>query len=203
MNHIMLLAPYKNATDTKLYKTIFPKPAYLSNMFMKPLLFCMVLLAVAGNGYAQKSDFCNAVVAILRDAPNEFRNVHAPTPGQSNGNLIYAPSINVPGCTAARFIKAMSFVYQGALKQSAKLEDIKDAYEQYKNQLNTCLEPKGYAMRLTPNFTKGLEDYKKALYMPDFKKAGEETPPAGHVAMEVDYNKDSRLYTLLLFIYAK
>ncbi len=171
-------------------------------MFVKRLIITVAVSLIAVSTYAQKNDFCDAVSAILKDAPNQFRNIRNPNPEKGGQNSItYKSGINIPGTIISRFISSMGFFYEGALKQAKTPEGLKDDYEHYKTILNTCLESKGYKMRLTPNYITGLENYKKVIFMPDFKASA--TPPIGHVALEVDFNKTSGMYTLIIYIFEK
>ncbi len=171
-------------------------------MFIKrALLGAALSLLCITNTYAQKTDFCDAVSAILKDGPNEFKNIRHPDAERSGGNgLVYKSNINVPGSIISRFVASMGLFYEGALKQAPTTDLIKPEYNRIIAELNSCLVPKGYVMRSVPNYIKGLESFKKIMFMPDFKAT---TPPVGHVTLEVDYNKDSKQYTLILYIFQK
>ncbi len=151
---------------------------------------------------AQISDFCDAVSTILKDGPNQFKNIRHPDPERSGGNgLVYKSNINVPGTIISRFVASMGMFYEGALKQAPTSDLIKPEYDRIIAELNECLIAKGYAMRSAPNYIKGLESFKKIMFMPDFKASA--TPPYGHVTLEVDFNKESKQYTLILYIFQK
>ena len=170
-------------------------------MLLKPLLFCFVfLLAITGTVSAQ-DDFCEAVTAILRDAPNQFRNVRTNVIQTSHASKIFKSGITVPGTISSRFVASMGNFYEGALAQSKTVAGIKDAYDNYKKQLSVCLDPQGLTISYGDNFYPGLEEYKKVVYMPPFNKDTSIKSLKGHVTMEVDYNKNSGLYTLLFYIY--
>ena len=172
-------------------------------MFIRKVILAAALSMFAlSHTYAQKTEFCDAVSAILKDGPNEFKNIRHPDPERSGGNgLVYKSNINVPGSIISRFVASMGLFYEGALKQAPTPELIKPEYDRIIAELNDCLAPKGYAMRSVPNYIKGLESFKKIMFMPDFKAST--TPPVGHVTLEVDFNKDSKQYTLILYIFQK
>lgn len=164
------------------------------------LLLSFVLLGTWGS-YAQSGDLCGAVGAILRDGPNNFRNVRSPEPDKAEGRTLYRSQIKVPGTFISRFISSMGLFYEGGIKQATTPEALQADYMKYQTMLNSCLSAKGYVMREVPKHDKGLEQYKKILFMPDFKSGG--TPPPGHVALDIDYNKLTGYYTLLIYIYEK
>ncbi len=163
-------------------------------------LFSVALLA-SGATKAQDSDFCDAVKAIYWDAPNQFRNVHGNIFETSVGLSKFHSSIKVPGTINSRFVFAMGKFYEGALCQSKKLDEVKAAYNKYKAALNDCLTPEGLNMSLLDNFTPGLGELKKVAFMPPYSKDTDLKTLNGHIALEVDYNKSAKNYTLLLFIY--
>lgn len=172
-------------------------------MFIKKaLLGTAFFLLGLTNSFAQKTDFCTAVSVILKDAPNQFRNVRQPDAERGgSGSTIYKSNINVPGSIISRFISSMGLFYEGALKQAPTTDLLKPDYDRIIEELNTCLTPMGYVKRSVPNYIKGLEGFKKVMFMPDFKAST--TPPIGHVTIEVDFNKDSKQYTLILYIFEK
>ena len=148
-----------------------------------------------------QDDFCDAISVILRDAPNEFRNIRTNLTQTSVGMKIYKSGVIVPGTINSRFVYTMGNFYEGALAQSRDLAVIKVAYDQYKKKLEGCLKPKGLSMKFVDNFTPGLSAYKKVIYMPPVSKNTDLKAQKGHVSMEVDYNKNSGLYTLIFYIY--
>lgn len=174
---------------------------YLSNS-MKNLLFIFIFfIGCMRNASAQQSDFCSAVSVILKDAVDHFRNVRHPDPENIASGTTYKCTIPVPGVSVARFIAATNLFYEGALKQAKTADELKPEFDKYKEWLNACLSSKGYIMREVPNRNPGLEKYKKVMFMADFSQNG---PPAiGHVTLDIDYNKISGLYTILLYIYEK
>lgn len=167
----------------------------------KLLILCILFVCATQYANAQQSDFCAAVSVILKDAVNHFRNVHHPEPDKINGEAIYKCTIPVPGISVARFIMAKNVFYEGALKQGKIADELKPEFDKYKTWLSACLTGKGYVMREVPNRTPGLEQYKKVMFIADFSQDG--PPAAGHVTLDIDYNKISGLYTILLYIYEK
>ena len=166
------------------------------------LLLTFVLFLFPAALMAQgDDDFCEAVSVILRDAPNQFRNVRTNITQTSVGAATYKSGINVPGTLNSRFVSSMGVFYEGALCQSTDISVIKTAYEKYKIKLNDCLAGKGFKMSLLENLTPGLADYKKVSYLPAFDKDTDLRTLKGHVTMEVDYRKETGLYTLIFYIY--
>ncbi len=175
---------------------------YLSSMLrFFATLFFMCVLFPARDLRAQEADFCEAVTAIYRDARFAFRNVHGDVRETSVGLAIFKTNIIVPGTINSRFVFAMGKFYEGALAQSKSLGDIKGKYEQYKAKLNDCLIPQGLHMTLMENFDPGLYEYKKVAFMPTYSPTDDVKSLKGHVTLEVDYNKISKIYTLILFVY--
>lgn len=167
----------------------------------KRIFPALLLVCTTSLLHAQDGDFCGAITAILRDAPSQFRDVRSPEPDNSEGNVMYKCQIKVPGTFIARFVQAMGLFYEGGIKQARTAEELQPEFEKYKAMLNQCLSEKGYIMREVPNHNKGMEQFKKILFMPDFKSG--DTPSPGHAALEINQNKMTGLYTLIVFIYEK
>ncbi len=173
----------------------------------------LLLLSTAGYSavFAQNDDFCKAIMAIVNDAPNSFRNIKG-APLKSPG--MWECGINVPGTIASRFVYAMGLYYEGGFFQTKNKADLKAAYEKYKDILTGCLAAKGYTVTAVDNFYPGLGDYKKLIFMREEKdepavttskqkplpKSKQSLPPA-HFAMEVDYSKELGKYTVVMFIF--
>ena len=169
-------------------------------MFFKKYILAALLL-LAGNSYAQSDDFCNAVLTISRDAPNEFRNIRGNLKESHQNAAIWASGITVPGSIGSRFVKAMGLFYECAFFQSRNKEQVKAVYEKYRDQLNSCLLHEGFTLSMQPNFYPGLAEYKKLVFMQDVK---EDAPPGAapsHITLEATYNKDIKQYTIVLFIF--
>ncbi len=173
----------------------------------------LLLLAATGlsPAYSQNDDFCKAVMAIVNDAPNSFRNIKgAPLKGGS----MWECGIKVPGTIASRFVYVTGICYEGAFFQTWDKKEVKGAYEKYKDILANCLAAKGYTMTAVDNFYPGLGDYKKLIFMLEEKdepvvskpklkstpKPKRPLPPA-HFAMEVNYSKEVGKYTIGMFIF--
>jgi len=180
--------------------TIF---TYFSGMFIKSFF---VLLVFAVTGYTevsgQQGDFCSAVAAITRDAPNKFRNVRGQLIAAKSNATTWACSIKVPGTISSRFVASMGLFYEGGFFQAKNKEEIKAVYEKYKSQLSGCLLPQGYKLSLQENFYPGLEDYKKLVYMQEVKEEDTtaKSPPA-HITMEATYSRQLGLYTVVMYIF--
>lgn len=163
---------------------------------------CLCSFSAVAQQEDDKEIFCDAVRVILKDGVNQFRNVRGRMIESGINLNAYNSSIAIPGIFKARFVGSMGLFYEGAIKQTANLDEIKPLYEQYKKQLDDCLSTSGYKMKFRDNFFPGLADYKKVVYMPIFKE-GEETVANGHVTLEVDFNKNNGTYTLLIYIFEK
>ncbi len=181
------------------------------------------IIALSVSASAQDDDFCDAVRTILRDAPNQFRNTRTTITQTSASSAVYKAGVIVPGTISSRFVAAGGIFYEGALAQAKTVAGVKDAYEKYKLKLKDCLSPAGYRMVLLDNFYEGLSEYKKVAYMPPKKIFTDTTAPAnvkgskaagpakkptfdlkqlkGHVTLELDYEKTSKIYTLVLYVY--
>lgn len=170
-------------------------------MFIKQLFISALFLLGFNSVVMAQDDFCEAVTTILRDAPKEFRNVRTNLTQTSVGAQVYKCGVNVPGTMSSRFVYTMGNFYEGALAQSKTIAAIKAPYEKYKKMLEECLAPMGLKMKLNDNFYPGLSDYKKVVYLPEFNKSVDIKSLKGHASLEVDYNKNSGLYTLIFYIY--
>ena len=170
-------------------------------MFSLKNLFVTVLLALCCHTAFGQTDFCDAITAIIRDAPNKFRNTRGKQLEANVGATFWACGIKVPGTIDSRFAASMGLFYEGAFYQSPTTDGLKEAYEKYKSILSACLIPKGYKLSGSDNFYPGLSAFKKVVFMEDISGAVKPGGPPPHVAMEVTYNKDLRKYTIVLFIY--
>jgi hypothetical protein len=159
------------------------------------------LLLGSMQGYAQDDEFCNATQIILRDAPNEFRNIKQNIYERNATATLYRSGINLPGAIKSRFVSAMGLFYECALMQSQDLNAVKGPYEQYKSLLQTCTDPLGYQMVTVKNFNASMAAFPKLNFMPDVSKVNSVKELPGHITLELDYNKDRKTYTLLLLIF--
>ena len=168
----------------------------------------LLLLIIAGTCFsrldAQTNDFCKAITAIIHDAPNKFRNVRGKTLDAGMNATFWDCSIKVPGTIGARFVASMGLYYEGAVFMSADLAKLKTVYEQYKNELSSCLAAQGYSISLSDNFYPGLAEYKKVIFMLDEKEDPtivKPLSPPPHVTLEATYSKEVGKYTVVMFIF--
>jgi hypothetical protein len=169
--------------------------------------FLMVLLfavAVYTPSSAQSGDFCEAVNAVMNDAPNDYRNIRGRMMESNMNSNMWASTIKIPGSIGYRIVQAMGLFYESAVGQSTNKDDLGPIYEEYKKKLNNCLAPKGYKLSSQENFTAGLSDYRKLVWMKEVKEPTRESttkdlPP--HVTMEATYNKDIGKFTIVMFIF--
>jgi hypothetical protein len=159
-------------------------------------------------GKAQDNGFCDAMNAVMRDAPNQFRNVRGKMQESNMNAIIWHASIQLPGALNCRFVSALGLFYEAGVYQTTDKEELKPYYEKYKNMLGACLFPQGYKLSFQPNFYAGLGDFKKLVFMQDpqnvpvadtLAHASQTAPP--HVTMEVDYNPKSGKFTIVIFIF--
>jgi hypothetical protein len=171
-------------------------------MFKNKFLFLIVLgMLCYSNGYSQQSDLCNAISAIVNDAPNRFRNIRGKEIQSDMNAVIWDCGIKVPGTIASRFVVSMGSFYEGAFLQADNIADIKPGYEKYKALLSACLEPKGYKLSLAENFYPGMAAYKKLVFMKDPDLNSTVKVPPAHITLEATYNKEAKHYTIVLFIF--
>jgi hypothetical protein len=168
---------------------------------MKYVWLCGILLLGSMHGYAQDDEFCNATQIILRDAPNEFRNIKQNIYERNATATLYRSGINLPGAIKSRFVSAMGLFYECALMQSQDLNAIIGPYEQYKSLLQACTGSLGYQMVTVKNFNSSMAHFPKLNFMPDVTQVNSVKELPGHITLELDYNKDRKTYTLLLLIF--
>jgi len=151
--------------------------------------------------WAQNSDFCDAVQIIMRDAPNQFRDICGKEVSNSMFAIVWESGIKLPGTIAARFVYAKGLFYEDALLQTRNKQDIMPVYNMYTNMLDSCLMPLGYVPVDIENANPGLEGYKKIAWFDEqVQDTSSKTIPP-HVALEVTQTNEKDLFTLVLFIY--
>jgi len=173
------------------------------------LVFISILYTSCATSYAQSSsDFCDAVNAILKDAPNQFRNIKGRMTEQNMNATMWASGIKVPGAIGTRFVSSMGLFYEGAFYQTREKGELRGIYDKFKGLLSGCLLPQGYKMSQLDNFYPGLGEYKKLVFMQEPKDdpmadtaahAAHYAP--AHVTMEADYSKETGKYTIVMFIF--
>jgi len=168
-------------------------------MTKKILTVCFSLFAIYS--HAQSADFCTAMNTIMNDAPNQFRNVRGTQNSITQSAIIWDCNIPVPGVTKARFVAAMGLFYEGAVFQTKTISDLKPIYDSYKSKLDSCFSGKGYTISLADNFYPGLADYKKVAYLPQVTDETTVDNAPSHIAMEVDYDKANKTYSIVLYIF--
>ncbi|MBC7554025.1 MAG: hypothetical protein H7257_08600, partial [Taibaiella sp.] len=127
------------------------------------ILISILFIAFINNAHAQ-DDFCEAVSVILKDAPNQFKNVRTNLVQTSVNLKVYKTGVKVPGTINSRFVDSRGLFYEGALYQSKDLSSMRAYYDKYKKLLEDCLAPKGLKMKFNENFYPGLSEYKKVVY---------------------------------------
>ncbi len=171
---------------------------YISAMFLRKIFLCFLfVIGISGSVHAQQDEVCDAINAIVRDAPNQFRNVR----GDAVKSRIWACSIQVPGTISSRFVGSMGLFYEGAVLQTKNKDDVKAVYDKYKAILKDCFSAQGYKMITEDNFYPGLEAYKKLAFMPPAKDDQKSSDMPAHAAIEVTYSKQVGYYTVVLYIF--
>lgn len=163
-------------------------------------LFCMLIWG-SKHSYAQDDGFCNATQVILRDAPNEFRNIKQNVYEKNATATFYRSGIKLPGALQSRFVSSMGLFYECALVQNQDLNALQAPYEQFRTILQECTATLGYHMVSIKNFNAAMSAFPKLNFMPDISDANSVHDLPGHITLEVDYNKDRKIYTLLLLIF--
>lgn len=167
------------------------------------LLHFVVLFSLLSSteATAQDNDFCDAVTTIIKDAPNKFRNIRGNQKAFNASATVWECGIKVPETIGSRFVSSMGLFYEGAFFQSKSKEGLKSTYLKCIGQLDSCLAPLQYKMSMQPNFYPGMDEYRKVVFMPqvDSVSASEKAPP--HVTLEATYNKDIKLYTVVMYIF--
>jgi hypothetical protein len=148
-----------------------------------------------------QDEFCEAITAIYRDAPNEFRNVRTYIVESGPGSEIYRSGIAVPGVTGSRFVYSKGRFFEAAVFQTDSVAKLAPYYDKYKNLLRECAERNGLHMNTYENFYPGLAAYRKVVYLPEYDAKTDLKKLSGHMTLEVDFNKLSGLYTIIFYIF--
>lgn len=163
-------------------------------------LFLIALMSSAG-AFAQSNDFCEAVEAVMNDAPSGFTNIKGKMLDMNANATMWASTVKIPGSIGYRIVHSMGVFYESGLAQSTNKDDVIPKYLEYKKKLTDCLAPLGYTLSTQENYVAGLSEYKKLVFM---KEVPEDTPrdkmPA-HVTMELMYSKEVGKFTLGMFIF--
>lgn len=169
---------------------------------MKNIILIILLTSCCGSRvWAQPENFCKTLDTLVADAANKFTLARDSMVYANYEGLAWLSKIKLPGVVAARIISVQGLYYEGALFQTKKPEEMQAAYNRYKDLVSSCLAPKGFEVSYGPNFAKGLEDYRKIVYMPGLKEDDNPSSPPPHVALEVGYYKTDGTYTLILYVY--
>ncbi len=165
------------------------------------IVFILLFLALSCTVSAQTNSFNESLAVIMRDAPNQFKNIKGKIISNSQFSIVWDCGIKIPGTIASRFVYAKGTFYEGALLQTSDIKDIGAVYQHYINLLDSSLSPLGYTRSESDNFFSGLELYKKVAFLPTIKPGThiENAPP--HLALEVTGSKEKGQYTVVLFIY--
>ncbi len=171
-------------------------------MYIKgAFLFLLVALAGSNKANAQAPDFCEAVNAIVYDAPNGFKNIKGRMLGSNVNATMWYSTLQIPGTIGFRIVYSMGLFYEGALVQTTIRDSVKSVYDEYVKKLKSCLVPQGYNLSYAKNFNDGLEGYPKIVFMKDPPEDITIDKLPAHITMEAMYNKDIGKYTVVMFIF--
>ena len=159
------------------------------------IISCCSLLKVHAQG-----DFCDAVTTIIRDAPDQFRDIRGKVIKARAEAVFWESGIKVPGAISSRFVSSNGLFYEGALFQTKNKDEVKAAYDKYSGQLKSCFS-QGYKEYHQDNFYPGMEDYKKVVFMPVTKTDTRPGLPPPHITMEATFNKTVGFYTIVMYIF--
>ncbi len=179
----------------------FVSVSYISVMFIKVSLVFLLFLGFVDCYGQDGGDFCDAISVITRDAPNRFRNIRGKEQDSGPSGIIWDCGIKPPGVMASRFVVSMGLFYEGAFFQAKNKDELKEAYNKYKELLSSCLTPQGYKMSMQDNFSPGLGDYKKVVFIKDATEDVKVANIPAHIAMEATYNKEIGKYTVVMYIF--
>jgi hypothetical protein len=171
-------------------------------MYRISVCFFVALFAVKPiAALAQQDDFCDAITTIVKDAPNKFRNIRGKMIGSNANATMWATGIKVPGTIGDRFVESMGLFYEGVFFQTKKKDELGPGYKKVKAMFTECLTGKGYTMSAQPNFTPGMEEYKKLVFLPAIGKDAKPKSAPPHFTMEVIYSKELKQYTIVMYIF--
>lgn len=165
---------------------------------LKKILFLILFIIPTVLTRAQPQGFCDGIDQLVRAAPNSFKSVKDSVLKINERGIVWGCKVKIPGVIAGRIISIMGLRYEGAVFQSKNLDEVKQAYDTYKGYLDGCLLNRGYKLSYGDNFYKGLESYKKLVYISD--KGGDTAPPP-HISMETDFTKQTGMYTIVLYVW--
>lgn len=171
-------------------------------MFLRYLLIVFItVLPFCSQAQGQNSEFCDALFAIMDDAPNSFENIKGKMLNMNQNATAWMSPVKMPGSIGHRVVFSMGLFYEVAFAQSTNKNDIRPHYHKLKQQFADCLAPMGYTLTYQDNFTAGLADYKKVVFMKDLDAGTKKDNLPPHITMEVIYNKDFGQFTLVAFVF--
>lgn len=208
MRKLNKMRKWKDTTLTKYFdkrktgRTSYKLFSLNCTMLFKKI-FLVSLLSAAGtfSVQAQINNFCDGVNAVMNDAPNNFNNILGRMMESNMTATMWSSTIKIPGVIGYRIVNSMGYFYEGAFIQTTNKDDIKPVYEEYKKKLNDCLSPLGYKFSTQENFTAGISEFRKMVFMKDVKPGTEAKDLPPHVTVEATYNKDIGKFTLVMFIF--
>jgi hypothetical protein len=165
----------------------------------KIVLSALLIVITGWRVQVQDNEFTHAVRTIMRDAPDEFRDIKGKERSNSMFAVVWDCGVPVPGTIASRFVFSKGLYYEGALVQTGDTAMVRKVYLEYAAKLDTFLLPMKYERSDFENFNPGLSTFPKITYLPEHSGKSKERPP--HLALEVTADKELKTYTVVLFIY--
>ncbi len=171
-------------------------------MHMKQFILSLsAVVALSTAAQAQSSSFCEGVHDVLKDAPNDYRNILGRMMESTTSGTMWSSTVKIPGVVGYRIVSAMGYFYEGAFIQTTDKNKLKPLYDEYTEKLKACLAPDGYKLSYQENFIAGLSDFRKVIFMKDIKPGTDAKDLPPHVTMEALYNKDIGKFALVMFIF--
>jgi hypothetical protein len=170
-------------------------------LFKKTILLLSILASIFTHTYAQNPDFCEGVIVVLNDAPNGFKNIKGRMLESNMNATMWKSTVQIPGTVGYRIVQSMGLFYEAGLLQTTSKDDLRPVYEKYKKLLNDCLSPLGYILSTQDNFTAGISDFKKLVFIKEVNETTTTADLPSHVTMEVTYSSQVGKFTIVLFIF--
>lgn len=170
-------------------------------LLRKTILLASLVASIFTHAHAQNPDFCEGVVAVMNDAPNGFKNIKGRMLESNMNATMWKSTLQIPGTVGYRIVQSMGLFYEAGLLQTTSKDNLQPVYDKYKKLLNDCLSPLGYNLSTQDNFTAGISDFKKLVFMKEVNEGANTANLPSHVTMEVTYSSQVGKFTIVLFIF--
>ncbi len=168
---------------------------------LKRLILTLLVAVACNTTMHAQLEFCEGVNAVLKDAANNFKNILGRMMESNMNATMWSSTVKIDGVIGYRIVSSMGFFYEGAFIQTTNKDKLMPVYTEFKNKLNACLAPQGYKISYQDNFTAGLSDFKKVVFMKDIKPGTDAKDLPPHVTIETIYNKDIGKFTIVMFLF--